>query len=210
MSDAASTTPLRGPLRKRESHLWSRQPDDWYVEQPWVSLRLFEQEHFCGQICDPACGSGNIVRSARAHGFVTEGFDLVRRSGECSREMDWLAPPPPGFSMFDNIVCNPPFKHCDDRKTKTHPFVERCLERARCKVALLLPSNWIQGDQRSRWLERSPLYRVWYISPRPSMPPGPAVAAGLKPGNGTTDYAWFIWLKGYEGEPKAKWLRRSP
>lgn len=97
-----------------------------------------------------------------------------------------------------------------DRRAGTHPFVERCLERSRIKCALLMPSNWIQGDKRSRWLEKTPLYRVYFISPRPSMPPGPALEAGMKPGNGTTDYAWFVWLHGYDGRSTNHWLRRAP
>lgn len=204
----AATGPLRGPLRKRESHLWDRHPDDWYVEPRWVSERLFEEERFRGGICDPACGMGNIVLSALARGFkIVEAADIAQRSPTLMCAIrDWMMP---GDMMFDNIVCNPPFKLCDDRKSKNHPWVERCLERARFKVALLMPANWVQGEQRSRWLERSPLAKVYFIAPRPSMPPGPAVEAGVKPGNGTTDYAWFVWLHGHEGPPTIKWLRRD-
>jgi hypothetical protein len=203
------TGPLRGPLRKRESHLWDRHPDDWYVEPTWVSERLFEAEAFDGSIHDPACGQGHIVKSAKAAGYVAAGADLIKRSPECLWQRDWLVEDE-FDGPFKNIVSNPPFKLCDDRKAGTHPFVERCLERAERKVALLMPSNWIQGDKRSRWLETTPLYRIYFISPRPSMPPGPALAAGMKPGNGTTDYAWFVWLHGFNGRPTTHWLRRSP
>lgn len=207
--DAAVTGPLRGPLRKRDSHLWARHPDDWYVEPPWVSERLFEVEKFDGDIHDPSCGLGNIVRSARAAGYVATGSDIVRRSEYCLWLRNWLEPD--AFDgPFKNIGSNPPFKLCDDRKAGTHPYVERCLERASGKVALLMPSNWVQGDKRSRWLETTPLARIYYISPRPSMPPGPALEAGMKPGNGTTDYAWFIWEHGHTGGPVTRWLRRNP
>jgi hypothetical protein len=50
----------RGPLRKRQSHLWVRDKHDFYVEPEWVSRRLFEVESF-GAVWDPACGSGRIV-----------------------------------------------------------------------------------------------------------------------------------------------------
>lgn len=207
---AVDTPALRGPLRKRDSSLWAREAKDWYVEPPWVSERLFEVETFYGTICDPACGSGNIVAAARRSGLTAYGSDVVRRSELCGAVMDWLAPSEDdNFWGHDNVVSNPPFKLCDDRKTGTHPFVDRCLNRARNKVALLLPSNWIQGDARSRWLETTPLYRVYFLSPRPSMPPGQVIEAGLKPGHGTTDYAWFVWLRGYDGAPEIRWLRRT-
>lgn len=204
---ATSTGPLRGPLRKRESSLWEREINDWYVEPEWCSARLFEEEKFEGGIYDPACGMGNIVKSARAAGLFAKGGDVVQRSDYCDFVESWMDADE--NVMFDNIVSNPPFKLCDNRKEGTYPFVEKCLDHARCKVALLLPANWVQGDARSRWLATTPLRRVHFISPRPSMPPGHVIAAGEKPGNGTTDYAWLVWLKGYDGTPEIRWLRRS-
>lgn len=199
--------PLRGPLRKRESSLWSREENDWYQEPSWCSERLFEVESFRGGILDPAAGGGNIVKAAIAMGWRAEGSDLVVRNPSLVTQRDWLEP---CSERFENIVSNPPFKLCDDRKARTYPFVQRCLERAERKVALLLPANWIQGDARSRWLEQSPLRRVLFISPRPSMPPGHVIDAGHKPGTGTTDYAWFIWQIDYDGRPEIGWLRREP
>jgi hypothetical protein len=197
----------RGPLRKRESSLWEREQHDWYQEPSWVSARLFEEEPFRGEICDVACGGGNIVKSAARAGFRAKAMDLMRRTDEIIvQEQDWLSY---DDRSFDNIVSNPPFKLCDDRKAKSHPFVEKCLAKADRKVALLLPANWVQGDMRSRWLQASPLRRVWFISPRPSMPPGHVIAAGMKPGNGTTDYAWFVWQHDYDGPPEVRWLRRN-
>lgn len=194
---ALATTPLRGPLRKRDSHLWSRDPHDWYCEPPWVSERLFAAERFESAVWDPACGLGRIVTAARAAGIEAFGTDIVDR-GLGTEEVDFLD----CDSGEPNIVCNPPFGIAEK-------FVAHALSLADRKVAMLLPANWVQGDKRSRWLETTPLRRVWFITPRPSMPPGAAIAAGLKPGNGTTDYAWFVWLRGYDGAPEVRWLRRG-
>jgi hypothetical protein len=89
-------------------------------------------------------------------------------------------------------VTNPPFSLAEQ-------FVRHALSIAACKVAMLLPAIWLLGDKRSRWLETTPLARVLFITPRPSMPPGAAIMAGQKPGNGTADYAWLIWSRGYMG-----------
>lgn len=207
MTEPLTSGPLRGPLRKRESSMWAREPNDSYVEPEWVSARLFEEEKFEGGVYDPACGGGNIIKSARAAGLDATAGDIVRRSEFCAYEEDFLDLA--DVVQFENIVSNPPFKLCDDRKNGTFPFVEKCLHHARHKVALLLPSNWIQGEKRSRWLATTPLRRVWFISPRPSMPPGHVIAAGDKPGNGTTDYCWMIWVHNYDGKPEVRWLRRQ-
>jgi hypothetical protein len=193
------TAALRGPLRKRESSLWAREANDWYVEPEWCSLRLFQEEKFSGSVYDPAAGRGTIVISALKSGLVGIGSDLVDRGWDSTLT-------PHNFlnseHRRDNIVCNPPFGIAEK-------FLDRALDLARNKVALLLPANWVQGDKRSRMLAATPLRRVWFITPRPSMPPGHVLEAGGKPGNGTTDYAWFVWLRGYDGAPEVRWLRRD-
>lgn len=191
------TQPLRGPLRKRESHLWERDPNDWYVEPEWCSARLFVMEQFVGTIWDPACGMGRILAGARAAGLPAIGTDLIDRGcGAGGVDFLKLDEHPP------NIVSNPPFSLAEK-------FVIRALNLTQRKVAMLLPANWVQGDTRSRWLETTPLARVLFITPRPSMPPGTVVAAGGTPGNGTTDYAWFIWSRGHRYAPTIGWLRRD-
>jgi len=203
------TGPMRGPLRKRESNLWVREAHDWYVEPEWVSRRFFEEEKFERGILDPACGGGNIVKSARALGLHAVGSDLIERADGFMYGLDFTDSDfPREICMMRfggecaNIVCNPPFSLAEK-------FVEIALVYAEGKVAMLLPANWVQGDKRSRWLQASPLRRVWFITPRPSMPPGQVLQAGGKPGNGTTDYAWFVWLRGYDGSPEIRWLRRD-
>jgi hypothetical protein len=192
----------RGPLRKRKSHLWVRDPHDWYVEPDWVSRRLFEVERFFA-VWDPACGSGRIVQSARLHGYAATGTDIVKRSKYCGKTRDFLAW---GILLPDmDIVSNPPF-------ALARAFAERALELVTPKggkLALLLPANWVQGTKRSRWLATTPLVRVYFICPRPAMPPGHI----KKPvGNGTTDYAWFVWDTGRKrrSRPVIDWLYRDP
>lgn len=210
MLEAVPTGPLRGPLRKRESSLWAREKDDWYVEPEWCSRRLFEVERFEGNVCDPACGTGRILDGAKAAGLEAFGFDRVKRGDWCTWPRDFMEPRwESALWRPDNIVSNPPFGLCDSKGGKPG-FVELALRRAQRKVALLMPANWVQGDKRSRWLQTTPLLRVLFLSPRPSMPPGAVLEAGGKPGNGTTDYAWFIWLRGYDGRPEIGWLRREP
>lgn len=195
----ANSKPLRGPLRKRESNLWARDPHDWYCEPAWCSERLFALEKFEGAICDPACGIGTILKSAQAAGHWTDAQDLVDRGFPGTRVADFLKT---HSIIACNIVSNPPFGIAEK-------FVAHALTIAERRVAMLLPANWVQGDKRSRWLASTPLRKVLFITPRPSMPPGSAIAAGQKPGNGTTDYAWFIWLRGYDGAPECGWLRRD-
>ena len=186
------------PLRKRDSHLWDRDPHDWYCEPPWTAERLFDVQPFAGEIVDPACGRGNIVSAAKAAHHCAEGWDIVDRGYLGTKVRNFLAWEQP----VCNIVSNPPFGIAEI-------FVKHALKIARYQVCMLLPATWVQGDKRSRWLEQTSLTKVLFITPRPSMPPGAAIMAGQPPGNGTTDYAWFCWGQGYKGPAAVGWLRRD-
>ena len=189
--------------KRKDAKLWARQTDDWYVEPQWVSSRLFDVEPFGGEIWDPACGGGNIITAALCAGLKACGSDKIRRyPGAIVHDFlaqgEWP-------DRVDNIVSNPPFKHAQR-------FVEIALSITAGKVAMLLPASWIQGDKRSRWLEETPLSKVYFLTPRPSMPPGEVIAAGMAPGGGTVDYAWFVWdiPKRTKRAPEINWLRRNP
>lgn len=191
------TTFLDGKVKK-DAHIWARHPDDWYVEPEWCSRRLFEVEDFDGDIDDPSCGLGRIVISAKEAGYCAFGGDLVRRGSETLFLGSFLHRSLP----MHNVVSNPPFGIAD-------AYARHALKLASRKVALLLPTKWMNAATRGRWLATTPLRRVWLLTPRPSMPPGPVIEAGIKPCNGTTDFAWFVWEHGYEGKPEIGWLHRN-
>ena len=186
--------------RDKAAGIWARDPNDWYVEPGWTSKRLFEAERFVGGIADPACGLGTIIKSARLCGLVGVGYDIVERSSECFARRDFLSPDWRGDD--ENFVSNPPFGVADQ-------FAKLALDRAKRKVALLLPATWHFGGARSAWLRTTPLKRVLALTPRPSMPLGAVIVAGEKPGGGTKDFAWYIWERGHVGGWQGGWLHRD-
>jgi hypothetical protein len=69
-----------GAERERKSHLWARDPDDWYVEPRWCDDALFAAIKFEGAIVDPCCGLGRILDAAKdAGGLVSCAYQGVRR-----------------------------------------------------------------------------------------------------------------------------------
>ena len=184
--------------RRKKKRLWDRHPEDWYVEPDWVNDCLFRHEEFIGRIHDPACGVGRIVRAARRAGHRATGSDIVTRARGFKVGSFFEQTRP-----VENICCNVPFRFA-------MAFTGHALNLAERKVALLLPTAWINGEARSRWLSKTPLKRVWHITPRPSMPPGEVVMKATQSiSNGTTDYSYFVWEHGYTGEPLTGWLRRG-
>jgi hypothetical protein len=201
----AFSRPIELKKKERKAHIWAKDPHDWYVEPRWCSERLFALEKFEGEIHDPACGIGRIVKNAIIAGYEAAGSDIIARPGfEPLLLCNFLDPNQydPIYPVFNNIVTNPPFRHARE-------FVELSLKRAERKVAMLLPVGWVLGDDRSRWLAATPLRRVLFLTPRPSMPPGDLIQAGMKPEGGRVDFAWYIWHRGYDGKPELGWCRRD-
>jgi hypothetical protein len=179
------------------AHIWDKEPDGFYVEPSWVGERLFEVEKFDGTIWDPACGTGRVAEAARRAGYPTIATDIVDR----------------GYPHFDgqidffncermpaaNICCNPPFNVCDR-------FVRRALELVTGKVAMIWLARRLNA---ARWLQDTPLARVYLLTPRPSMPPGHVILAGEKPGGGTQDFCWLTFSRDHKGPPELRWLHRD-
>lgn len=208
---------MTDPARKLDAHLWARDPLDFYIEPNWVSARLFQEEKFEGDVIDPACGTGRIPLAAADAELSAAGTDIVQRWDHAVVENIPVRGLHPTLKVCDffhdewphlherwrfphNLVCNPPFKH-------NRAFALKALAHAERKVAMIFPVRVLNAA--GTWLKDTPLYRVWLLSPRPSMPPGAVIAAGGKVGGGTVDFCWLVWLRGYEGAPELKWLHRE-
>lgn len=185
---------------KKNAHLWARDRNDWYMEPPWVSRRLFERIQFTGSIEDPAAGFGRIVMSARRCGLHAEGFDLIHRPYglRVPGRIDFMKT----WARRDNIASNPPFKIIDE-------FTIHAIDCADRKVALLFPIRRVTAA--GKWIKanRLPLSHVLWLTPRPSMPPGRTVVSGMKVGQGEQDFAWLIFDKNHHGEAVHDWLHRD-
>ena len=205
-------------LKKRK---WDRDPDDWYVEPEDCSVELLKYERFGAKhVIDPSCGIGRIVRALLDAGYSAYGTDIVSRGPFCADIQDFMSPmwTPPVTGTFD-LMTNGPFQEINPkgyRWDKHDPegtrklYTDRVLDRMAHKAALLMPATFITSSgHRAKWLEGTPLARVYFIVPRPSMPPGAVILAGEKPGGGEEDFCWCIFERGHTGDRTLHWLHRG-
>jgi hypothetical protein len=164
-----------------------RAANDWYVEDARFVHALLDVEKFEGTSWDPACGGGNIPRILNGRDVSCIGTDLVDRGYGERRDFLAVTTDQP----VDNIVSNPPF-------AVFAPWIEKSLALATKKVALVGRLTILEGIERGKLIDRTPLARVWVSRRRVSMPPG---GTDIKPAGGKHAYAWFVWEHGHVGPP---------
>lgn len=172
----------------------NREEHDFYPTHPSATRALLSVERFEGAIWEPACGEGDITRVLEEAGYEVHSSDLIDR-GFGDVGVDFLRQ---FRSRAPNIVTNPPFK-------LAMPFVNASLQHASGKVAMFLRLAFLEGQRRGPWFQRTPLKRVWVMSSR--VPMQRARLANADDSGGVLAFAWFVWERGYEGEPTIGWLQ---
>jgi hypothetical protein len=187
---------MRTKTRQRDSHIFEREKNDWYLEPHWCSARLFDVEPFDRghALLDPCVGTGRVANAAKAAVYKVITCDIVDRGYPGCKIQDFLkrrsAPP--------SVVGNPPFDSVE-------AFARHAMVGAD-KVALIFPVARLNA---AHWIRELPLCRIWLMTPRPSMPPGPYVLAGRKVGGGKPDFCWIVFERGHASEPVIRWLHRD-
>jgi hypothetical protein len=132
-----------------------------------------------------------VLKAARIAGYSNYGSDISEDAIGTTQDFLTALAPVRGFS----IVCNPPFKLVDK-------FAKHALELGAFKVAMIFPVARLNA---ARWLELLPLKHIWFLQPRPAVPP-PHVK---ERSGGRADYCWLIIEPGHEGARTFEWLHRD-
>lgn len=197
-----------GAEKEIKAHKWPRHPEDWYVEPHWISQRLFEAEAFSnGHIHDPCAGSGRIPLAAQASGLKATGSDIRNRGFGLTETKPFLE----STTRAANFVMNPPFGTRQDRMLERFCAHAVGLTEPHGKVCAVSPARRVIAA--SSWMPQLGLRRVWYLGPRPSMPPGDILAEmtanGEEPESGKEDFCWLVFVNGYSGPWQGGWLHRD-
>jgi hypothetical protein len=165
---------------------------DFFPTPAWATYALIENEQFVGEILEPACGDGAMVRILALRANLVTATDLYDR-GFGQSGIDFLQ----SNQVADNIVTNPPYNAAEN-------FVRVGVKNARRKLALLLRLAFLEGANRANTIfARCPPSRVWVFSERITFYP----AGAVQKGTGTTAYAWFVWDRDAPSGTELKWFR---
>ena len=173
-----------------------RQSDDYYATEPKAAELLLEQETFSPVIWECACGQGHLAKVFEQHGYEVISTDLVYRGYGDPEPLDFLKET---LDDFDgDIITNPPYKYALD-------FVQKALESIKPgrKVAMFLKLQFLEGKQRKSFFQKTPPRTVYVSSSR-------LICAMNGDFQSITSsavaYAWFVWEKGFTGDPVIKWI----
>lgn len=176
---------------------------DFYIEPIWTVEALLDAYEWPAPpyiSWDPACGSQTIPNALRARGMVCFATDAADRGQGAIHDFLGMAPPP--FGPVDNIITNPPYG-------VAQAFVERALTIATCNVAVLVQAKFCYSQRRHALFTEHPPARLFFLSTRPSMPPGDKLLAGtVEAKGGKMDYLWIVWSRLHRGPTEARWLLR--
>ena len=168
---------------------------DYYATEPKATEWLLRLEKFDGPILEPACGEGHISKVLiRGGGYSVTSRDIIDRGyGEVA---DFLAID--NLQWDGDIITNPPYAYAQE-------FVEKALQiiPEGKKVCMFLKLTFLEGRGRKHLFRTQPPARVWVSSSRLLC----AMNGEFDKISGSaTAYAWFVWVKGYQGDTVIKWF----
>ena len=183
---------------KKEQKVKVPQPNEYYATHPSVTLDLLRVESFHHHILEPACGGGFISEPLSKNGYDVLSTDLIDR-GYGNGNIDFLSTE---FEkgVFD-IVTNPPY-------TLFIQFLIKSIDICYNKVAMLLPLSFLTTKQRSKLYKEFPPHTVYIYEDRICIAKNGEFERYQSVIN-PQQYAWFVWHKGFHGNPTIKWIQNK-
>lgn len=129
--------------------------------------------------------------------YIVINSDIVDRGYPGTIEEDFLE-----FTetVTCDIITNPPYKYATE-------FVNKAMELVSegNKVAMFLKLTFLEGKKRKELFKKYPPKTVYVSSSRLKCAKN-GDFKGFDSTSSAVAYAWFVWEKGFEGDPVIKWI----
>lgn len=138
-----------------------------------------------------------MVKALQQNGYDVIATDIVDRGCPNVGIMDF-------FTLGEckcDIITNPPYKYAKE-------FVEHALDIVGYgrKVAMFLKLTFLESKSRKALFEKYPPKKIWVFSERVQCAKNGDFELYKKSGATAVAYGWFVWEKGYKGEPTVGWI----
>lgn len=150
----------------------------------------------CHNLYEPAVGLGHIYDVLEEEGYNVIATDLISR-GRFQGGTDFLALEANGNCCRD-IITNPPYRLCNE-------FVEHAIKMVKDgqKIVMLLKIQFLEGKARRKLFDKYPPKYVYVNSERQTCYINGDMTKKM---SSAACYCWFVWEKGFTGDPVIKWI----
>ena len=178
-----------------------RETNDYYATEPKAAELLLDREQFLPYVWECACGGGHLSEVLKRRGYSVRSSDIIDRGYEGTERLDFLKVKAEDVCTPMDIITNPPYKYAKE-------FVEHALDiSARgTKVAMFLKVQFLEGKARRKLFRKHPPKVVYIASGRLLCAKNGEFEKMRKGGGSAVAYAWFVWEKGFKGDPVIKWI----
>lgn len=194
---------LNGYVLAGKSETRNRVENDFYATNPKALDMLFSCEHFgTGSYLEPCAGQGHLSnRILELYPEATvDCLDIVDRGLKGVVIVNFLEHQTE--KNYDFIVTNPPYSLGKE-------FIEKGLTHLKDggKMAMFLKIQFLEGEKRKDLYKKTPPKFIYvFIKRMATFNNGKEVDENGKKWATTMCHAWFVWEKGFTGEPTVRWL----
>lgn len=176
-----------------------REINDFYATDPntlEILLKQLDRDNIKlnNNIWECACGMGHLSRVLERHNYNVYSTDLIYRNYGMGG-VDYLS-----MNNFypGDILTNPPYKYAQE-------FVEHSMEILDDNnyCIMLLKIQFLEGKKRRKLFDKYPPKYVYVNSERQTCYINGDMSKKM---SSASCYCWFIWQKGFKGEPIIRWL----
>ena len=179
-----------------------REKNDFYSTDPHtleIFLEALERDNIQlhHDIWECACGKGHLSEVLLKEGYGVISTDLIDRGyGQTGEKYDFLK-----INISDNktdILTNPPYKYAKE-------FVEHSLDILEDGYysIMLLKIQFLEGKERRKLFDKYPPKYIYVNSSRQACYINGDMSKKM---NSPTCFCWYIWEKGYKGDPVIRWI----
>lgn len=193
-------------LGARNFALEEREKNDYYATDPnslVILLERLEKDNIklSQNIWECSCGEGHLSKVLEKYGYKTTNTDLIDRGYQTNfTQLDFLKTE----TLYEgDILTNPPYKYAKE-------FVEHSLDLLQVGryCIMFLKLQFLEGKARKKLFEKFPPKYIYVFSERQRCAMNGNFSKYSNKGSthGAVAYCWFIWQKGFNGEPIIRWI----
>ncbi len=175
---------------------------DFYCTDPKALEKLLDKRSFNKHIYEPACGLGTLSDVLLNHGYKVYSTDIKNYGYALqNKTLNFLSSevlPQPNEGLLQcDILTNPPY-------SKALEFIKQALAIIEdgYHVVMFLRLQFLEGKARRVFFNENPPKEIYVFSERMNC----INPYGVNQKSSAICYAWFIWQKGFKGDPIVKWI----